>query len=51
MEILIIIMYLIMFFIAMFFTYLSFKYFITIWKFKNSSKEDQEDETKFKRFD
>jgi heme/copper-type cytochrome/quinol oxidase subunit 2 len=50
MEILVILIYVILFFIALILSFASVKYFITIWKFKNRKKDGSEDGD-FKRFD
>ena len=50
MEILLLISYFIFFLIALILTFTSFKYFITMWKFKNRKKDGSEDND-FKRFD
>ncbi|WP_164967359.1 hypothetical protein [Arcobacter cloacae] len=50
MEIVIVFVYIVLFFIALVLSFASFKYFITMWKFKNRKKDGSEDED-FKRFD
>ncbi|CAM3857795.1 hypothetical protein [Arcobacter cloacae] len=50
MEIVVVLMYIVLFFIALVLSFSSFKYFITMWKFKNRKKDGSEDEN-FKRFD
>ena len=44
MEILLLISYFIFFLIALILTFTSFKYFITMWKFKNRKKDGKEDD-------
>jgi heme/copper-type cytochrome/quinol oxidase subunit 2 len=44
MEILLLISYFIFFLIAFILTFTSFKYFITMWKFKNRKKDGSEDD-------
>ncbi|WP_165786083.1 hypothetical protein [Aliarcobacter cryaerophilus] len=50
MEVLLFISYFIFFLIAFILTFVSLKYFITMWKFKNRKKDGSEDDN-FKRFD
>ncbi|WP_323589730.1 hypothetical protein [Aliarcobacter butzleri] len=50
MEIVVILMYIVLFLIALFLSFSSVKYFITMWKFKNRKKDRSEDDD-FKRFD
>jgi heme/copper-type cytochrome/quinol oxidase subunit 2 len=50
MEILVILIYVILFFIALILSFASVKYFITMWKFKNRKKDGSEDGD-FKKFD
>jgi len=50
MEIIIVLIYIVLFFIALVLSFASFKYFITMWKFKNRKKDGSEDEN-FERFD
>ncbi|MGJ0455263.1 hypothetical protein NG782_00990 [Aliarcobacter cryaerophilus] len=50
MEILLLISYFIFFLIALILTFTSFKYFTTMWRFKNRKKDGSEDDN-FKRFD
>jgi polyferredoxin len=50
MEILIFLVYIILFVIALILSFSSIKYFITMWKFKNRKKDGSEDDD-FKRFD
>jgi len=50
MEILLLISYFIFFLIALILAFTSFKYSITMWKFKNRKKDGSEDDN-FKRFD
>ncbi|MCT7553564.1 hypothetical protein PJV89_01185 [Aliarcobacter butzleri] len=50
MEIVVILMYVVLFLIALFLSFSSVKYFITMWKFKNRKKDGSEDDD-FKRFD
>ncbi|HNW66418.1 hypothetical protein [Aliarcobacter cryaerophilus] len=50
MEILLLISYFIFFLIALILTFTSFKYFITMWRFKNRKKDGSEDDN-FKKFD
>lgn len=50
MEILIFISYILFFFMALFFSYLSLKYFKTMWDYKHRKKDGSEDH-KFKKLD
>lgn len=50
MDIVVILMYVVLFLIALFLSFSSVKYFITMWKFKNRKKDGTEDDD-FKRFD
>lgn len=50
MDIVVILMYVVLFLIALFLSFSSVKYFITMWKFKNRKKDGSEDDN-FKRFD
>ena len=50
MEILLLISYFIFFLIALILTFKSFKYFITMCRFKNRKKDGSEDDN-FKKFD
>ncbi|EFU69447.1 hypothetical protein HMPREF9401_1543 [Aliarcobacter butzleri JV22] len=50
MDIIVILMYVVLFLIALFLSFSSVKYFITMWKFKNRKKDGSEDDD-FKRFD
>jgi heme/copper-type cytochrome/quinol oxidase subunit 2 len=50
MDIVVILMYVVLFLIALFLSFASVKYFITMWKFKNRKKDGSEDDD-FKRFD
>ncbi|KLE01230.1 hypothetical protein [Aliarcobacter butzleri] len=50
MDIVVILMYVVLFLIALFLSFSSVKYFITMWKFKNRKKDGSEDDD-FKRFD
>ena len=50
MELVFIIFYIVMFLIALILSYQSFKYFKTMWKFKNRKKDGSEDKD-FKYFD
>ena len=50
MDIVVILMYVVLFLIALFLSFFSVKYFITMWKFKNRKKDGSEDDD-FKRFD
>lgn len=50
METVVILIYVILFFIALILSFVSVKYFITMWKFKNRKKDGSEDGD-FKRFD
>lgn len=50
MEIIVILIYLILFLIALILSFASVKCFITMWKFKNRKKDESEDD-EFKRFD
>lgn len=50
MEIVVFLMYIGMFLIALILSFVSVKYFITMWKFKNRKKDGSED-ADFKRFD
>lgn len=50
MQIVVILMYVVLFLIALFLSFSSVKYFITMWKFKNRKKDGSEDDD-FKRFD
>ncbi|MCT7533992.1 hypothetical protein N5T95_00465 [Aliarcobacter cryaerophilus] len=50
MEILLLISYFIFFLIALILTFTSFKYFITMWRFKNRKKDGSKDDN-FKKFD
>ncbi|MFY9070972.1 hypothetical protein PZQ46_11395 [Aliarcobacter butzleri] len=50
MDIVVILMYVVLFLIALFLSFSSVKYFITMWKFKNKKKDGSEDDD-FKRFD
>ncbi len=50
MEIIVILIYLVLFLIALFLSFASVKYFITMWKFKNRKKDGSQD-TEFERFD
>ncbi|WP_165786354.1 hypothetical protein [Aliarcobacter cryaerophilus] len=50
MEVLLLISYFIFFLITLILAIVSFKYFITMWKFKNRKKDGKKDDD-FKRFD
>ena len=50
MEIFIFLIYVVIFLIALILGFVSFKYFITMWKFRNRKKDRSED-TEFERFD
>ncbi|MEV9615610.1 hypothetical protein [Aliarcobacter butzleri] len=50
MQIVVILMYVVLFLIALFLSFSSVKYFFTMWKFKNRKKDGSEDDD-FKRFD
>ena len=50
MDIVVILMYVVLFLIALFLSFSSVKYFITMWKFKNRKKDGSEDDN-FKKFD
>ncbi|MCT7911377.1 hypothetical protein N5912_06025 [Arcobacter lacus] len=50
MDIVVILMYVVLFLIALFLSFSSVKYFFTMWKFKNRKKDGREDDD-FKRFD
>ena len=50
MEIAIILIYIVMFLIVLILSFVSVKYFITMWKFKNRKKDGSEDD-EFRRFD
>ena len=50
MDIVVILMYVVLFLIALFLSFSSVKYFITMWKFKIRKKDGSEDDD-FKRFD
>ena len=45
-----VLMYIVLFLIAFILSSIVFKYFITMWKFKNRKKDGSEDD-EFKRFD
>jgi heme/copper-type cytochrome/quinol oxidase subunit 2 len=50
MEIAIILIYIVMLLIVLVLSFVSVKYFITMWKFKNRKKDGSEDDD-FRRFD
>lgn len=50
MEVIIVLIYVVLFLLALVLSFASMKYFITMWKFKNRKKDGSEDDD-FKRFD
>ncbi len=50
MEIIMILIYIVIFLIAFFLSLISMRYFITMWKYKNRKKDGSEDKD-FKKFD
>ncbi|MGE4382652.1 MAG: hypothetical protein AB7D41_05580 [Arcobacter sp.] len=50
MEIVVLLMYIVLFLLALILSFFSVKYFITMWKFKNRKKDGSENDD-FKRFD
>lgn len=50
MEVFMILIYIVIFLIAFFLSFISMRYFITMWKYKNRKKDGSEDKD-FKKFD